>query len=101
MRAAAIARVGLVMAGCAEPAPPPPLTDADRARFDRQAAEFWARTDASERNQQARAICAARGQLREQAQPYRGVLNLDNVIAGSHAARVCWETYVATGIMPT
>lgn len=53
------------------------------------------------RDNQARAICQARGQLREQAQPYRGILNLENIVAGGEAMRICMDTYRATGIMPS
>lgn len=52
------------------------------------------------RDNQARTICQARGQLRERALPYRSILNLENIVAGGEAMRICLDTYRATGIMP-
>lgn len=85
-----------LLAGCAArvdqpaywPAPVPPAPEAPSA-------------EQIARDNQARAICQARGQLRERAQPYRGVLNLKNIVAGGEAMQICLDTYRATGIMPS
>jgi hypothetical protein len=52
------------------------------------------------RNQQAVAICNARGDMARATYPDRSLLGLDAIFAGNQARAICWNLYQQTGVTP-